>query len=87
MQRILDLYADCLAYDIAVLSQWWVYWLFFVPALLYVAFMVIKWVLLTAPFWLPIVIVIRVFATSVVECYDSIARSRLPPRKRAEPAD
>jgi hypothetical protein len=53
MQRVIDLLIQCFEYDVAVFSQPWLYVLFF-PALFYLAFFCLKWLVLTAPLWLPL---------------------------------
>jgi len=41
-------------YDIDVFSQGWLYYCLLVPAIGYFIFFVLKWVVLTAPIWIPI---------------------------------
>ena len=57
MNSIIDALAGQWLYDISILSQGWVIWTV-LPALIYFAFMLIKWGILTVPVWLPAVIVI-----------------------------
>lgn len=57
MNKILDALAEQWLYDVSVLSQWWVI-LTVIPAMMYFVFMVLKWLILTLPVWLPSVIVI-----------------------------
>jgi hypothetical protein len=40
-------------FDLMVFSQWWLY-VFILPVILYLPFFLIKWVVLTAPLWLPV---------------------------------
>jgi hypothetical protein len=55
VQRIVDVLVSQWIYDIEVLSQWWV--IFFVfPALIYFVFMIVKWMVLTLPVWLPVML-------------------------------
>ena len=57
MNKIIDALAEQWLYDVSVLSQGWVIWTVF-PAMIYFAFMVLKWLILTLSVWLPSVIVI-----------------------------
>lgn len=54
MTELLHIYIEQLKWDIAVMSQPWMYWWFLVPIMLFVPFFLLKWTVLTAPFWLPI---------------------------------
>ena len=54
MQRLIDLLIDCYEYDVAVLSQPWMYIPLLIPAMCYLAFFFVKWTVLTAPLWLPL---------------------------------
>lgn len=45
-------------YDIAVMSQPWMYYCLLIPILFYFAFFMLKWAALTAPIWLPIAIIL-----------------------------
>lgn len=60
MSRIADALVDQWIYDIETLSQGWVLWTL-IPAMFYLTFMLIKWVVLTCPVWLPLVIVAKAF--------------------------
>ena len=40
-------------YDIMVFSQWWLYPLI-LPFFFYLVFFIFKWVILTAPIWIPL---------------------------------
>ena len=57
MNKVLDALAEQWLYDVSVLSQGWVMWLVF-PAMLYFMFMIVKWLALTLPVWLPSVIIL-----------------------------
>ena len=50
MQKLIEVLVSLWLYDIDILSQWWVIVTVF-PALLYFAFMIIKWTILTCPLW------------------------------------
>lgn len=60
MNKIIDALANKWLYDLNVLSQWWVVWLIF-PAMLYFVFMLVKWLALTLPLWLPIAVAAGAF--------------------------
>jgi hypothetical protein len=57
VNKVLDALAEQWLYDVSVLSQGWVMWLVF-PAMLYFMFMIVKWLALTLPVWLPSVIIL-----------------------------
>lgn len=54
MNELLQLYIELLKWDIEVMSQTWMYLWAFVPILIFLPFFFMKWVVLTAPIWLPI---------------------------------
>jgi hypothetical protein len=54
MNELLQIYIELLKWDIAVMSQPWMYVWFFVPIICFIPFFLVKWTLLTAPIWLPI---------------------------------
>jgi hypothetical protein len=45
-------------WDVEVLSNPWMYYPLLIPVMFYVPFFFMKWMILTAPFWLPIYITI-----------------------------
>ncbi len=47
-------------YDIAVMSQGWMYLPLLIPIMFYLVFFMAKWMFLTAPLWMPILIVAKV---------------------------
>ena len=57
MQDILNQYfkllLDAFQYDVSVFSQGWIYYWLLVPASVYLMFFILKWAVLTAPFWIP----------------------------------
>lgn len=53
MNDLLQLYIDLLKWDIAVMSQPWMYW-WVLPIMFFLPFFFLKWAVLTAPFWLPL---------------------------------
>jgi len=46
-------------YDMEVFSQPWIYWTFLIPALMYLGFFMFKWAIITVPFWMPVVIILK----------------------------
>ena len=52
--ELLLFYKSMFQYDIEVFSQPWLYLWFLFPAIFYFAFFILKWAVLTAPFWVPI---------------------------------
>lgn len=48
-------------YDMNVFSQPWMYWWLLIPALAYLMFFMFKWVVLTAPIWLPLRLILDSF--------------------------
>ena len=50
----LNLLWNSFQYDLNVLSTWWVWAAFFIPAVLYILFMCVKWYILLFPIWLPL---------------------------------
>ena len=58
MEQILVTYFGILLaqfqWDVAVMSQPWMYWCALVPILFFLVFFVLKWTVLTAPIWIPI---------------------------------
>lgn len=61
MNELLEVVIDLWKWDIAVFSQPWMYWLLCIPASVFLAFFFLKWVVITAPIWLPVVIIIKAF--------------------------
>jgi len=45
---------EAFQYDMNVFSQGWLYYWLLIPAVGYLIFFFIKWVVITAPVWLPI---------------------------------
>lgn len=58
MKTLIDLLCSCWVYDIQVLSNPWVLFTV-VPTMLYTTFMIFKWVVIMAPIWIPICLVIE----------------------------
>jgi hypothetical protein len=57
LQKYLELLWSCFEYDIHIFSQTWIYAWILIPAMCYTAFFMVKWVVLTAPIWLPFTII------------------------------
>ena len=59
MERVVAILVQQWEYDVAVMSQPWMYWCLLVPIAVYVVFFLAKWMVLTAPAWLPLFILFR----------------------------
>lgn len=57
MNEVFQILLSCWKFDIMVFSKWWLYAPFLIPAMFYLAFFFVKWIVLTAPAWLPIAII------------------------------
>lgn len=57
MDKVLDILYGFYIYDLEVFSQPWIYWTI-IPAIVYLAFFVVKWTVLTLPVWFPIKILL-----------------------------
>lgn len=57
MDKVLDILYGFYIYDLEVFSQPWIYWTI-IPAIVYLAFFVVKWAVLTLPVWFPIKILL-----------------------------
>jgi len=53
---------ECFRYDVSVFSNGWLYAPFLIPAIFYTMFFMVKWIVLSAPVWLPVSIVFRSFS-------------------------
>ena len=60
IERILETLISQWEWDIAVMSQPWMYFLI-LPILGYLAFFVLKWSVLTSPVWIPLSFVFAPF--------------------------
>lgn len=54
IDTILQTLLKCWLYDVAVFSSPWLYIPFLIPAVCYLTFFCVKWMVLTLPVWLPI---------------------------------
>lgn len=60
-EAYLNLLWNCFQFDVHVFSEPWMYIVLLIPATFYLAFFIIKWIVLTAPVWLPFKIIIGAF--------------------------
>jgi len=58
MDRVFETLIQQWEYDIAVMSQPWMYW-YVMPIAIYMVFFLIKWMLITFPAWMPLFVLIR----------------------------
>jgi hypothetical protein len=62
-QQIINEYMEFLwkmfQYDMDIFSKPWIYWVLLIPAMGYFGFFMIKWVVLTTPLWMPLVIIVN----------------------------
>ncbi len=59
IEKYLELLWRMFEYDIAQLSQPWMYYWALIPAIGYLVFFFAKWTVLTTPVWLPLAIIFR----------------------------
>lgn len=62
MDRVIEILIEQWEYDISVMSQPWMYYWLLVPITLYLGFFFVKWSVLTAPFWLPLSLIVKAFS-------------------------
>jgi hypothetical protein len=60
-EKYFDLLWNMFQFDINVLSQPWMYYWLLLPAVGYLVFFFIKWVVLTTPVWLPSALALHLF--------------------------
>jgi hypothetical protein len=75
LHKYLEFLWNSFQYDMEVFSQAWLYYWALLPATGYFIFFIIKWIVLTAPVWLPVVIVIRVANLPSPKCESCIYRT------------
>lgn len=68
MEQITQTLIRLWLFDVDVLSQPWMYWWLCIPALFYFAFFCFKWMLLTAPAWLPVTLIVGAFRPAKTKC-------------------
>lgn len=61
MTGYLQLLSDQFQWDISVMSNGWMYIPALIPIVAFLVFFFLKWVVLTAPVWLPFSLVINAF--------------------------
>ena len=76
LHKYLEFLWSCFQYDIGVFSKAWIYYWLLVPAIGYFIFFILKWVVLTAPVWLPVTIIVRVFNLPSPKCEECIYKTR-----------
>jgi hypothetical protein len=64
MNQILQTLYELWLWDVSVFSQPWLYYTI-IPAIVFLQFFFLKWIALTAPLWLPFVIVLNAAARKV----------------------
>ena len=51
--KYMEILIGQLQFDVEVFSHWWMYAFLLVPAIGYLIFFMAKWMVLTAPIWVP----------------------------------
>ena len=57
--KYLGLIWRCFEYDIHIYTRWWMYAFILVPAIGYTIFFFLKWVILFAPIWYPLYLIMN----------------------------
>jgi len=65
MSEIVQVLVDHWKYDLEMFSQTWFYTWLLVPFIGYLVFFVLKWIVITVPFWLPLKMVVGGFRSSI----------------------
>jgi hypothetical protein len=52
MEAIITILSSWFLFDLWFFSQWWAY-VFILPILFYIPFFFLKWIVITAPLWIP----------------------------------
>jgi hypothetical protein len=76
LHRYLEFLWSCFQYDIEVFSKAWIYYYLLIPAIGYFVFFILKWIVLTAPVWLPVTIIVRVFNLPSPKCEECVYKTR-----------
>lgn len=58
MNELLQILFDLWKYDVGVMLNPWMYIPFCIPILCYLSFFFVKWLVLTAPLWLPVYVIL-----------------------------
>jgi len=75
LHKYLEILWNSFQYDVNVFSQAWIYYWALVPAIGYLIFFILKWFVLTAPFWLPFVVVMRAANLPSPKCENCVYRT------------
>ncbi len=59
LYQYIELLWNTFQYDVDVFSQAWMYYWLLIPAIGYFVFFILKWIVLTAPIWIPIKLIIQ----------------------------
>jgi len=59
MEQIFQILIEQYQYDVAIMSQPWMYLLLLIPISFYLTFFFVKWAVLTAPLWLPLALIVH----------------------------
>lgn len=66
LEKLLESYLNTLygyfKYDLSVFENPWMYIPMFIPIIFYLVFFILKWSILTAPFWIPIKMSLKGFS-------------------------
>lgn len=83
MNKLIEIYVEQFEYDVATMSQPWMYWCLLIPIFFYFCFFVIKWAVMTLPFWLPPVLVIKAWTEfrqeAIKEAVEKVIAEMSPP--------
>lgn len=58
LNEVIRVLFECWLFDLWVFSQWWLYAPLLIPAICYLVFFFIKWLVLTTPVWLPVSLIV-----------------------------
>lgn len=64
LTNLANLYYGLYMWDVAQFSKPWLYAWLLVPAFFFTVFFILKWVLLTLPFWLPLTLIVSALRRS-----------------------
>ena len=80
MEAILATFISWWMFDLWVFSQWWLY-TFIVPICAYLPFFFAKWIIVTAPIWLPI----HLMFNGIVTIKNKITKNQKEIEKQVNP--
>jgi hypothetical protein len=75
LHKYLEFLWNSFQYDIQVFSHGWLYYWLLIPAFGYFVFFIFKWIVLMAPLWLPIGIIIRMINLPSPRCEGCIYKT------------